>query len=71
MRYRVVYAIDVHAESSLEAVLQAYAGMIAPEMHPVFDVYREEEFIAQVDLSNLHGSDPTAELSFDALGDHA
>jgi hypothetical protein len=69
VRYRVVYAIDVHAESSLEAVLQAYAGMMTPEMQPVFDVYIDDCHIAQIDIGRLN--DPIGELSSDPVGDRS
>jgi hypothetical protein len=52
MRYRAIYAIDVEAESSLEAVLQAYATLLSPE-RPIFDVYIGDCHIAQIDLADL------------------
>jgi len=53
MKYRVVYAIDLEADSSLEAVLQAYAAMIRFDVDPVFDVYLGDVHVAQVDLGDL------------------
>ena len=53
MRYRVIYAIDVEAESSLAAVLQAYATIIRSDVEPVFDVYIDDVHVAQIDLGEL------------------
>jgi len=53
MRYRVIYAVDVEAESSLEAVLQTYAAIIRSDIEPVFDVYLGDVHVAQVDLGDL------------------
>ena len=72
-RYRVVWAIDVTAESSLQATLEAYASLLRTDAEPVFDVYREETFVATIDLADLtatrNGNGPTSELDFDGLGD--
>jgi hypothetical protein len=62
MRWRVVYAIDVNAESSLEAVLQAYAALLRSDAPPIFDVYLDDCFVAQIDLADPAGTGPGPEV---------
>jgi hypothetical protein len=76
-RYRVIYAVDVSAENSLQAVLETYAGLLSPDGYmPVFDVYVGDCHIAQIDLGDYEDEgepevDPRSDVDFGLLGERS